>query len=396
MKRHHLPQGFRISGVGCGIKQNGQPDVALVVADQAAVAAGVYTTNLYRAAPVEWDSRITPSDQVRAVVVNSGNANACTGERGWRDTEAMAQQVARAIGGSAREVLVLSTGIIGEFLPMDRVTTGIAHAAESLDSSDEAIRRAAEAMMTTDRVPKIGSADVALDDRHVSLLGLAKGAGMIGPRMATMLGIVLTDVRLTPEQASRLLVRAVDRSFHRISVDGHTSTNDTVLLLASGASGVTLEAEHEGAFAASLEALCIDLARQIPADGEGATHLISIHVAGCRCEDDALRIARTIADSPLVKTAIAGADPNWGRITSAAGYSGVRFDPEKLTLKVCDRLLFADGRPVDFDAAELRSVMQQQFEIAIELDIREGTSTCRFWASDLTHKYVTINAEYHT
>ncbi len=391
-----LPAGFRAAGVACGIKSSGGRDLALIVADRPATAAGVYTQNRYRAAPVEWDAAITPSGGVRAVVVNSGNANACTGTRGWQDVREMAALTADRIGAAAEQVLVLSTGIIGEFLPMESVRSGIEAAAAGLCDRPQSFFDAADAMMTTDRVRKVASAQVAIADTSARFVGLAKGAGMIAPRMGTMLAVIATDLSLGPEQADRMLRQAVDRSFNCISVDGHTSTNDTVLLLASGAAGRSVEAADEPAVQQALDELCVDLARRIPADGEGASHLIAIAVRGCRSGADARRIARTVADSPLVKTAVAGADPNWGRITSAAGYSGVPFDPNRLILSVCGTRLFAQGGPVDFDAAALQQVMRDRFEIEIDIDIQEGSASCRFWASDLTHDYVTINAEYHT
>ncbi len=390
-----LPRGFRVAGVHCGIKQRSDAlDLSLVLAEREVVAAGVYTQNRVVAAPVAWDRDITPSDRVRAVLINSGNANACTGERGATDTAAMAAETARAIGASAEQVLILSTGIIGEYLPMEAIRAGIPMAVAEAASDEPSLLQAARAIMTTDRVPKVSHRSFPVGDRSVQLTGIAKGAGMIGPRMATMLAVIMTDAALTPQAAQRFLCSAVERSFNCISVEGHTSTNDTVLLLASGE--IPLDSGAQARFADELEELAIDLAKRIPADGEGATHLITIQVQGAPDERAARQVARTIADSPLVKTAITGGDPNWGRIVSAAGYAGVPFPPDRLRLSVNGVALFAKGVPLEFDAAALSQSMRRAFDVRIELELGMGEASCTFWTSDLTHEYITINAEYHT
>ncbi len=390
-----LPRGFRVAGVHCGIKQRADAlDLSLVLSEREVVAAGVYTQNLIVAAPVAWDRDITPSDRVRAVLINSGNANACTGKRGAADTAAMAAETARAIGASAEQVLILSTGIIGEYLPMEAIRAGIPVAVAQAGSDEPSLLQAARAIMTTDRVPKVSHRSFSVGDRSVQLTGIAKGAGMIGPRMATMLAVIMTDAALAPEAAQRFLRSAVERSFNCISVEGHTSTNDTVLLLASGE--IPLDSGAQSRFADELEELAIDLAKRIPADGEGATHLITIQVQGAPDEGAARQVARTIADSPLVKTAITGADPNWGRIVSAAGYAGVPFPPERLRLSINGVALFAKGVPLEFDATALSESMRRAFDVRIELELGMGEASCTFWTSDLTHEYITINAEYHT
>ena len=388
------PARFRAGGIHCGIKPEA-PDLAIVWSESDLVAAGVYTQNRVVAAPVLWCRERTPSDRVRAVVINSGNANACTGERGAADTETMARWTAEAIGAQPEQVLVMSTGIIGEFLPMAALEKGIPHAVTESRSDAAALGQAARAILTTDRVTKTAHREVTLGDRRVLLTGMAKGAGMIGPRMATMLAVILTDARLSPEAAQRLLRDAVDQSFHCISVDGHTSTNDSVVLLASG--DVEVSGAHEEALVGeALEALTVDLAKQIPADGEGATHLVTIRVTGALDKEAAHRVARTIAGSPLVKTAMTGADPNWGRIVSAAGYAGVPLDPDRLKLRLCGVPVFEGGMPIEFDEVALRGVMRESFELPVELDLGMGKGDCTFWTSDLTHEYITINAEYHT
>ncbi|MCS7237866.1 MAG: bifunctional glutamate N-acetyltransferase/amino-acid acetyltransferase ArgJ [Thermoguttaceae bacterium] len=393
-----IPKGFRFAGVYCGLKKDPRKrDLALIVSDRPCAAAGVYTQNRIFAAPVAWDRAHTPSHSVRAVVINSGNANACTGRQGLEDAAEMARLTAAACGFAPDDVLVLSTGIIGEFLPMERIREGIRLASERLSADVDGFLAAADAMLTTDRFRKVASAEVVVGGVPIRLAGLAKGAGMISPQMATMLAVVVTDAGLGVSQADQLLRRAVDESFHCISVDGHMSTNDTVLLLANGASGKEVDqAADMELLSEKLVDVCQRLARAIPADGEGATHLITIDVCGCRTREDAMRIARTVANSPLVKTAVAGADPNWGRIVSAVGYSGVPFDPEKLMLHVNGYLLYQHGRPVPFDPEAVSQSIRQSPEVFIRISLEEGPAAARFWTSDLTVEYVHINADYHT
>ena len=388
-----LPSGFRCAGVACGLKTDPQrEDLSLFVADSDCVAAGVYTQNLVYAAPVELDRQRTPSSQVRAVVVNSGNANACTGDRGWQDTVMMTQRVAAAIGVSEEDVLVMSTGVIGEFLPMDKIAAGISASAAQLGADEAHLQAAARGMLTTDQGVKS-----ATTDQPYHITGLAKGAGMIAPRMATMLAILLTDVRLTPEDAQRVLTDAVDTSFNAITVDGHMSTNDTVLLLASGtASREPLEGAELAEFSQSLSQTCVELAKQIPADGEGASHLLAIEVAGCDSRTDAHQIARTVADSALVKTAVTGNDPNWGRIISAVGYARVPLDPTKLSLEINGTSIYRAGAPTEFDAAALSRSMREHFEVQIRIHLHAGDGQAQVWSSDLTCDYVRFNSDYHT
>jgi glutamate N-acetyltransferase/amino-acid N-acetyltransferase len=391
------PRGFRGAGVACGIKRSGKPDLALVVCDSPAVAAGVYTQNIVRAAAVHWNEHLTPSDSVRAVVINSGNANACTGLQGEQDTAQMAAWTAELIGGSPEQVLVLSTGVIGTPLPMKVIETGIKKAHAELSTRADAIELAARAMLTTDKVTKICRREFSFDSQTASILGLAKGAAMIGPNMATMLAVILTDAHLTPFAAQAAVKEAADVSFNCISVEGHMSTNDSVLLLASGAAGeAPLEGDSYYSFCNALNGVCTELARAIPSDGEGATHLITIDVRGCRTRQDARRIARTVADSPLVKTAIHGADPNWGRIVSAAGYAGVEFDAIGLRLELNGMLLYEAGTPVAFDASAVSRSIAGSRDTSIVLTLYEGDASARHWTCDLTAEYVRLNADYHT
>ncbi len=393
-----LPQGYRAAGVYSGVKRNtSKLDLALFVSDRPAVGVGVYTTNLVCAAPVKLDRARTPNESIRVVAVNSGVANACTGDQGDRDAQQMAAWAAEACGVAEKQALVMSTGVIGSMLPMDKINSGLKLAATQLGDDEAALERAARGMLTTDTVPKIRGREVSIGGTATRVTGVAKGAAMIGPNMATMLSLVMTDAHISAGDAHRALVDAVDESFNCISVDGHMSTNDTVLLLANGAAGgPKLSGKPLDDFRATLLEVCDDLAQSIPADGEGATHLITVEVHGCRTRSDARQIGRTIADSPLVKTAIAGADPNWGRIVSAAGYAGVPFDPTKVTLHLNGLLLYERGAPVDFNPQAATEAISSHRDTSIVLLLEEGRAAARFWTTDLTAEYVRLNADYHT
>ena len=393
-----LPRGFRLAGVRAGIKRDAtREDVTLVASDLPATGAGVYTTNLVYAAPVAYDRALTPGRGFRGIVLNSGNANACTGARGLDDAQAMAAAAGRAIGATAEQVLVLSTGIIGEFLPLEKIAAGIAAAAERLGADDAAALTAARGMMTTDTRPKLAGGTFAAEGSQYTLFAMAKGAAMIGPRMATMLGVVLVDAALEPADAQRILAEAAEESFNCVSVDGHMSTNDTVLLLANGAAGGSpLHGAGLAACGRAVMEACQSLAREMADDGEGATHMIRIEVHGAADRDAARRIARSIADSPLVKTAVHGADPNWGRIVSAAGYAGVPFAPARLVLRLNGTLLDRGGSPVAFDEGAVSASIRDARETVVDLSVGEGPGRIRFFSSDLTADYVRLNADYHT
>ena len=393
-----VPRGFRLAGVSCGIKRDStKRDFTIVHCADGAVAAGVYTTNLVVAAPVQLDRTRTPSADIRVVAVNSGNANACTGERGLADARAMAAVAAEACGARAEQALVMSTGIIGVFLPMEKIGLGARLAASQLGDDEAAFLSAAQGIMTTDKSHKIAARSVTIAGREVRLAGMCKGAGMIGPSMATMLGIILTDAALSPADAQDMLSHAVSRSFNCISVEGHMSTNDTVVLLASGAAGTPpFSFDDRQRFQDALQEICIELAKQIPDDGEGSSHLVTIDVRGCRSREEAHRIAKTIAESALVKTAICGNDPNWGRIVSAAGYAGVPFNPSKVDLTLNGFPLYQAGAPLEFSAADVSRSMKEHRDTSIVLQLGEGAAECRFWTSDLGHEYIHVNADYHT
>ena len=393
-----VPKGFLVAGVHSGVKRDlRKQDLTLVVSEVPAVAVGVYTQNLVYAAPVALDRSRTPSQRIRVVVINSGNANACTGERGLKDAYEMARLGTEAVGAEEDQALVLSTGVIGHYMPMDRIAQGVKLAAAQLGSDEDALVSAARGMMTTDTVHKIAGRTISIRRREIQITGMVKGAAMMGPNLATMLGLVMTDAALDVGAAQAALQTAVADSFNCINVDGHMSTNDTVLLLANGAAGGgVLAGDDLATFGRSLNGLCAELARAIPADGEGASHLITIEVSGTKTREDALQIARTIANSPLVKTAICGADPNWGRIVSAAGYAGVPFDPAGVSLFLNGFQLYQGGTPVDFDGKSVSDSIRNNRDTLIQLQLSEGGARGRFWTTDLTQEYVRLNADYHT
>lgn len=393
----NLPKGFRYSGVTAGVKASGKKDVALIVSDDGAAAAGVYTQNIVRASSIDWNVAITPSDQLRAIVVNSGNANACTGDEGVSNNRQMAAATSAALGVTPEQVAVLSTGVIGVQLPMEKIENGIQEAVSGLADGEADFRAASEAITTTDKSPKTAQATVTVGGESITIAAMAKGAGMIGPRMATMLGVVMTDAKITPEVAQKVLDTAVAASFNRISVEGHMSTNDAVLLMASGKSGVQISSDADvKQLSAAITEVCIELAKLIPADGEGATHLIQIDVQGTETDDAADQIARTVAASALVKTAVTGNDPNWGRIVSAVGYAGVALQAEQINLKLNGFELFSAGQPVAFEAAEVSKSIGDNFETQIELSVGTGSGKAMHWTSDLTVEYVRFNSEYTT
>jgi glutamate N-acetyltransferase/amino-acid N-acetyltransferase len=395
---HALPAGFRFAAVKTNVKASGDLDLALIVADDPCVAAGVYTQNLVHAASIDWNRQITPTCNLRAVVINSGNANACTGQRGIDDNRVIAETVARLIAAKADDVLVLSTGIIGHNLPMNKITAGLEIAERMIGNDGDSWNAVSRAILTTDQGAKTACRSLEIAGGTATIHGIAKGAGMIGPNMATLLCVILTDVRLEPAAAQNALTTAIAASFNRISVEGHTSTNDSVILLGSGKSGVSVESPSAlGLFQSELTSLCIELAKLIPADGEGAKHLIEIEVVGAHSNIEADRIARTVANSNLVKTAISGNDPNWGRIVSAVGYcEGIQLDATKIVLTINGFELFADGQPLKFDAAEVSQSMASNRETYISLSVGDGPGRAEHWTSDLTEAYVRFNSHYTT
>lgn len=395
------PRGFAAAAVAAGIKQSGRPDLVLLVSERDCAAAGVFTRNRVAAAPVQLDRETLAANNaaIRGVIINAGNANACTGAPGLADARQMQALAAAAVGGRADQYLVMSTGVIGVPLPMERVRDGIRAAAPLLSAASGAA--AAEAIMTTDTRPKSLALAVDLPGGRVTLGGMAKGAGMIHPDMATLLGALTTDALIAPAALADLLREAVAGSFNAISIDGDTSTNDTILLLANGASGVNVADEASRAlFAAALNELCRALAMMVVRDGEGVTRVVTVRVTGAATAADARRVADTIATSPLVKTAFAGGDPNWGRIMMAAGRSGAPLDQHKLALWVGGPgrpplHLVQDGTPTDYRETEAADVFALP-EFAVHVDLGLGPGEATLWTTDLTHDYVTINADYRT
>ena len=404
LRRPRVPRGFRLAGLACGIKvsrdgrRGGPLDLAVVVCDRRAQVAGLFATNQFAAAPVEVcrEHLERSLGLARAVIVNSGCANAATGPEGSRRARAVAAAAARLIGCRPEEILVSSTGVIGRPLPYRKIVNALPRALRV--ATQDGLRAAARAIMTTDTRPKIRSAEAVLDGRTVTVTGIAKGSGMIHPRMATMLAYILTDAAVHPYLLRRLLRQAVHDSFNAITVDGDSSTNDTVLLLASGAAGnrALLQGGRRGEpLVRALRAVCRALALDIVTDGEGARRILEIAVAGARSDGDADRIARSVANSPLVKTALAGGDPNWGRILSAAGAAGVALRPSQVSLRVGDLAVVRQGCGTGPGGPALRRLFTAP-RVSVHLDVGPGPGRAVIWTCDLTRRYVDINASYTT
>lgn len=390
-----LPLGFRYSSVYCGLRKTKRADLSLIVSDKPASAAAVFTTNVVKAAPVltAQANLLAAGGRVQAVLVNAGNAN-CATRTGDRVVKDCLSALSKSLKVPAKLIFPASTGVIGVEMKGDLVVTAVPELVAKADASrfDEV----ALAIMTTDLVPKSITAGVELKGGVVHLAGMTKGSGMIHPNMATTLAFVMTDAEIAPAQLQPILKRAVDASFHRISVDGDTSTNDCVLVMANGASGVAVQPRELKAFEEALTVVLQHLAKQIARDGEGAKKLVTIDIAGAKNNAEAARIARTIANSPLVKTAIAGADPNWGRIICAAGYSGIQFDPRGVDISFQGTPVCKKGLAVDFDEAALIERLKEN-DISIGFTIRgDAKGVATFWTCDLTEGYIEINGSYRT
>ena len=391
------PKGFRASGVRAGIKKHGNFDVAIVEANAVVAAAGVFTTNKAQAAPVlvSLEHLAASSGRARAVVVNAGCANACTGAQGMADAREMADLTSRILGCRPCEVLVTSTGVIGVNLPMDNVRSGITAAAVSL--STDGADNATHAIMTTDPFPKSCAVTVSAPGAATFTVGgMCKGSGMIEPRMATMLGFITTDVTIAPDVLRAALVKVADATFNAITVDGECSTNDCVFVLASGQSGVEVTSADDGDFIGALTDVCGFLAREIVRGGEGATKLVTVNVTGAATPQDAWLAVRTICNSPLVKTAIHGGDPNWGRLVAAAGRSGAAFNTDTTSVSIGDVALFVKGVPHDDLAPKAAdALMKTAITITVDLGFG-GNHAATMWTCDFSADYVRINAEYRT
>ncbi len=389
--------GFRFAGVAAGIKKTGNRDVALLATDAPAATAAVFTQNRVKAAPVVLSvEHLRKHKKLRGIVINSGNANACTGAQGMRDAKEMAARAAAAVGCKPDELLVASTGVIGNRLPMGAVRSGIAAAGGELRA--DGFANFADAILTTDKRAKVAAMRVKIDGAPVTLLGCTKGAGMIMPNMATTLTFVATDASCSAAQLAAATSRAVAPTFNAIAVDGDTSTNDTLAVMASGMAGggATASAEGAAALTEALTALLAELAQQLMTDGEGVHHVVSIQVRRAATKAAAERIAQRVAISPLVKTAIAGADPNWGRILCAVGNAGVAIEPERLALAIGDVATVSRGAVrAGWDEAAARAVMQgQRYKIVVDLGMGEHEAS--YLACDLSHDYVSINASYRS
>jgi glutamate N-acetyltransferase/amino-acid N-acetyltransferase len=386
-----LPKGFFAAGVNCGVRRY-RPDLGIVLSEPAAVAAGTFTLNELSSAPVRYSRGLLPSESIRAVIVNSGQANAATGPDGERDNSEMAFEVAKELGCYPREVLTASTGVIGQRLDLAKILPAIGH---MISRADEIAENFALAILTTDLVPKAVTTTVELAGGTARITGICKGSGMIHPNMATMLGFLLTDARLSPSQAGALVKESVDASFNMISVDGDTSTNDCVLLLANGASGAAINGpQDEARFRAALKQVSILLAQSIASDGEGASKLVEVVVRGAPSYAVACRAARGVTISPLVKTAIHGEDPNWGRVLARLGAEGVKAEQlDRLTLSIQGRELFSGGAPVPFDREAAKEALRKH-KILIDVDLKSGNCAATAWGCDLSKRYVDINTEY--
>ena len=396
MMKNDLPQGFRAGAAAAGFKKPGRNDIGLIVSDRPAVMAALFTTNAFKAAPVQVGQEILSRyGTARAVLANSGQANACTGREGLENCRETQRLVAEAVGVQPHEIVPLSTGVIGAQLKMDLWRAAVPALAESLGTQDaEGFTRA---FMTTDAFPKFVTRQVRLSGGEVRLAGMAKGAGMICPNMATMLSVVLTDAAVEREAWQDMFARAVAKTFNRVTVDGDTSTNDTVLGLANGASGVSAAAEQD---ARQLEDALTDvlgrLAHMLVKDGEGATKVMHISVCGAPSDADAEQVARTVAHSQLVKTAIYGQDANWGRIVAAVGRSGVAIDPDAVRLTLCGVERFRDGQPVNDHLEEQLAELLKGKDIEVGIELGDGPGVAAVHASDLSHDYVSLNADYRS
>lgn len=389
-----LPKGFQFSAITAGIKASGKPDLALILAGPSTRAAAVFTKNLIVAAPVTIgrDALKRTGGRVRAVVVNSGNANCATGSAGLRGCKDVCAELGKLLKARPSEVFPSSTGIIGVPFPVEKITSHLQPLVAGAAASEEHLRRFADAILTTDTRPKIASAN--LRSGAACITGVAKGAGMIHPQLATMLVYVITDLSATAAELNAELRRACDESFNVISVDGDTSTNDTVLLLASGESGISLR-DIRKEFRVALSEVCRSLAKQIVGDGEGVQHLIHLHIEQAKNRMEALQVARSIAHSLLVKTAWAGADPNWGRILAAAGRSGVALDPKKISVVIGDQAVCKGSVACKFDEAKAHEHLSQP-ECRVRVRLGRGKTSVEFLTTDLTVDYVRINADYST
>ncbi len=391
------PSGFLAQGVEAVIKKPDKKDVAIICSTHPAQAAGVFTTNIVRAACIDIDRAHLENGTAQAIVANSGNANACTGQPGWDDTIEMARLTGELLGIDPHDVLIASTGVIGVAMPMDRIEQGIRAVAAGLSS--QGANNAAQAIMTTDLVSKEIAVEIEIEGHRVRIGAMAKGSGMIHPNMATMLSFITTDAAISSPCLHKMLVKTTSQSFNMISVDRDTSTNDMVLILANGLAGNECidspDSAAGKAFQVALDYVATSLAKMIARDGEGATRLIEVQVVNADSHATARTVARSITSSNLTKAAVFGEDANWGRILAAAGYSGACFDPGTVDIYLGDQQMAADGKGLDFDEDQVRQQLQQD-PVVIKLDMKAGQEHATAWGCDLTYDYVRINAAYRT
>jgi len=389
--------GFAAAGIKAGIKASKKPDLAAVVSDRPAAAAGAFTTNAIRASSVDWCETLLPSAKIRAILCNAGCANACTGDQGVRDTAGMAALAGVELGVPQKSVLVASTGVIGKFLPMERIAAAMPKLAAALSSTVTAGTAFAQAIMTTDLIKKESAVRVTVGKETFLIGGTTKGSGMIQPNMATMLCFITTDADIDSALLNTVVKRVVNRTFNNLTVDGDTSTNDMVLVMANGASGAVVKGRGEtlAAFEAGLFEVCNDLCKKIAADGEGATKRVEINVKGAKTEADAQLAAKSVANSNLTKCALFGNDPNWGRIACAVGYPGAKFSKQKMSIDLCGIRVFNNLQPVAFDQKKAHVLMKKKV-VCIDIDLGLGDKTATAHTCDFSYNYVKINAEYHT
>ncbi len=393
------PQGFLAAGVAAGLKTTAAPDIALIYSTQPATFAGAFTSCTFAAAPVTLcRQRLQTQTTIQAIIANSGNANACTGKPGLANAEKMAELTGKALNIPAAAVMVSSTGRIGVQLPMDNISDGIKKAAETL-SAETGGQRAAEAIMTTDTCPKAAAVQIELGGKTVTIGGIAKGAGMIDPQLkvpqATMLCYLTTDAAIDNRLLRQLLERGVEQSFNRINIDGDMSTNDSLIIMANGTSGVEIGETEAEIFYQALESLLQHLAKALVMDGEGVTKFVNIEIYNAATESDAKLAANALANSLLCKTAWFGCDPNWGRLVAALGYSGAKFIPENVLIYYDDKPVVKDGQDAGVSEAELAQVLAQR-EFSVKIDLQAGQANYWMWSNDISYEYVKINAEYHT
>ncbi|MDX2497505.1 MAG: bifunctional glutamate N-acetyltransferase/amino-acid acetyltransferase ArgJ [Desulfobacterales bacterium] len=387
--------GFKAAGIAAGLKKKGKKDLGLMVSEIPATVAGVFTRNRVKAAPVILDRRRIKTGVCQAIIVNSGNANCCTGEQGIRDAETMANLAASELGISEDLVLVASTGVIGESLPIEKIDAAIPTLVDSLKS--EGIPDLARSIMTTDTVPKMLSAHGVVDGKTFTVTGVAKGAGMIRPDMATMLCFVCTDVKISSEILKEILVKAVNRSFNRITIDGDTSTNDTVLVMANGLSGAVIQSPaQKDIFQKILDETFLDLAKQLVRDGEGVTKLVEIMVRNALSDSDAQKVVDTVAHSPLVKTAFFGEDANWGRIAGAVGRAGVQIDPYKIDVYFDDVQMVKAGMGQGKTVEAKATKVLKRPEFTVTIDLNSGSGSGSILTCDFSVDYIRINADYRS